>query len=203
MAATLVLLSKANFHTSMTSNAPFKPIGSRILRDALELIAVTMLVFAIGWCVTRLAEAAHVLPVGPAHDGGITLRIAKSDRHGDVKFEEGQDFTGWWHCMGEWTVAWRLAPKSARLYHIWVRVSNPARQAERQIQVEINNRLLTAEIPNTGNPSNWKWKDMDLGTAPLEAKPYSLNVQSKNFGRSDSLNLKWVILRPELASPSN
>lgn len=177
-------------------------MGKSALSGVAELVAVITLVFAIGGCGTRLAEAVHRLPVGPAPDHVITLRIAKSDRQGDVTFQEGSGYAGWWHCKGDWAVKWNVAPKSSGQYQVLVRVSCPDRKQVDQIKVDIGDQQLVAAVPQMDAPS--QWKDIDLGVVSLEAKPYSLTTQPAASNMSASLNVKLVILRPvSLARPAS
>lgn len=173
-----------------------------LLRSLGELVAVTLLVFATGWVGVRLAERVHRHPVGAGRGGIIELRIVKSDRRGDVSFEEGPGYVGWWHCRGKaWAVEWRFAPKSARRYHVEVLVSSPGRLAGEKIEVAIRGQKgggdrwlrLQAVVPDTGGPA--KWRALDLSGVPLEAMPYTLTVRPGSPGLTD-VNVKSVIIRP-------
>jgi len=173
-----------------------------LLRSLGELVAVTLLVFATGWGGVRLAEWVHRHPVGAGRGGIIELRIVKSDRHGDVSFEEGPGYVGWWRCRGkEWAVEWRFAPESTRHYNVEVRLSSPERLAGEKIEVAIRDRKgggdrwlrLQAVVPDTGGPA--KWMTLSMGEVPLEALPYTLIVRPGSTGLT-SLNVKSVIIRP-------
>jgi hypothetical protein len=163
-------------------------------RSAAELAAVTLLVFATGWAGVRLAEWVHRYPVSPGRGGIIELRLVKSDRHGDVSFEEGPGYAGWWHCRGkDWAVEWKFAPASARRYRVEARVSTPQRLPAGLIEVTIGDRVLKAAIPGTSEPG--KWKTLELGQITLEAKPNTLTVRP-DLGGVTNLNLKSVTLKP-------
>jgi hypothetical protein len=172
-----------------------------LLRSLGELVAVTLLVFATGWGGVRLAERVHRHPVSAGRGGIVELRIVKSDRHGDVSFEEGPGYVGWWHCRGkEWAVEWRFAPNSARHYRIEVRLASPERLAGEKIEVAIRdqkggNRWLRMQqvVPDTGGPENWM--TLQMGEVQLEATPYTLAVRPGSPG-STSLNVKSVTIRP-------
>jgi hypothetical protein len=167
--------------------------GRLIFRSAAELAMVTALVFATGWGGVRLAQAVHRHPVGPGRGGVIELRLAKSDRQGDVTFEEGSGYAGWWHCQGNWAVEWRVAPESAGRYRVEVRVASLERATEGRLEVVIGDQVLAAAVPDTGGPA--KWKTLALGQVALEAKPYTLTVRP-GAGGSAKLNVKSATLRP-------
>ncbi len=164
--------------------------GARlVLRSSLELGAVTLLVFCTGWLGVRLAEVVHRHPVGPGRGGVIELRLVKSDRHGDVSFEEGSGYAGWWHCQGsDWGLEWRLRATAGR-YDVEARLATPVTPAGERIEVAIGDHRLQADIPNTGGPG--KWKTIGLGAVPLEDKTYTLTVCG-----GTNLNIKSVTLRP-------
>ena len=104
-------------------NEPNQSVGRLLARSAVELALVTALVFATGWGGVRLAEAVHRHPVTPGRDGTIELPIVKSDRSGNVSFEEGSGYKGWWHCQGgDWGVNWRLVAEF-RHYRVLARVA--------------------------------------------------------------------------------
>jgi hypothetical protein len=165
-----------------------------LIRSAAELAAMTLLVFATGWVGVRLAERVHRHPVSPRPGGIIELRLVKSDRRGEVSFEEGPGYAGWWHCVGkDWAVEWRFAPESARRYGVEVRVASPERLPEARIAVAVGDRVLEAIVPDTGGPA--KWKTLDLGQVLLDAKPCTLTVRP-GAGGLTKLNLKSATLRP-------
>ena len=177
----------------MTLPSQSRSVSQLVLRSTGELVAVTALVFATGWIGVRLAELVHRHPVSPAPNGMIELRLVKSDRRGDVAFEEGPGYAGWWHCRGDWAVEWRFAPKSARRYSVEVRVASPERSAEGRLAVAVGDRVLEAVVPDTGGPA--KWKTLNLGQVALEAKPYTLTVRPGPGGLTN-LNVKSATLRP-------
>lgn len=179
----------------MSATEKVRPLGMVVLRSAAELGAVTALVFATGWGGARLAAAVHRYPVGPGREGIIELRLAKSDRRGDVTFEEGSGYAGWWHCRGnDWAVEWKLAPKTAGPYRIEALLANPARTPEARVEIVIGEQVRPAPVPDTGGPS--KWKKLDLGVVSLETKAYSLIVRPSGPDGATNLNLKSVTLRP-------
>src|ERR1019366_4343575 len=98
--------------------------------------------FVTGWSGVLIAESMHRRPAGPARDGNIYLRIVKSDRHGDITFEEGPGYVGWWHCRGQdWKIDWSFAPESARRYRVEVNVLSPEPASGQHIQVAIGDRV--------------------------------------------------------------
>jgi len=168
-----------------------------LLRSAAELAAVTLLVFGTGWAGVRLAEIVHRHPVRPGSGGIIDLRLVKSDRHGDVSFEEGAGYAGWWHCQGnDWGLEWRLRPTSSR-YGVEVRLSSPGPLDGERIEVAIGDQRLQATVPATGGPA--KWKTVQLGELLLEHKPYTLMVRGGPHGLTN-VNIKSVSLRPLTSS---
>ena len=177
----------------MTLNPQSRLISRLVLRSTGELAAVTALVFATGWVGVRLAELAHRHPVRPARGGAIELRLVKSDRRGEVSFEEGPGYAGWWHCRGDWSVEWRFAPDSARRYSVEVRVASPERPSAGRIEAAIGDQVLETVVPDTGGPA--KWKTLNLGQVTLEAKPYTLTVRPGTGGLT-KLNVKSATLRP-------
>ncbi len=171
--------------------------GRLILRSAGELAMVTALIFATGWGGVRLAQAVHRHPVGPGRGGVIELRLAKSDRQGDVTFEEGSGYAGWWHCQGNWAVEWRVAPRLAGRYRVEARVASLERATEGRLEVAVGDQVLAVAVPDTGGPA--KWKTLVLGPALLETKPYTLSVRP-GAGGPANLNVKSVTLRLEESS---
>lgn len=174
-------------------------------RSAAELAGVTLLVFTTGWVGVRVAEHVHQRPVSPGRGDVIELRLVKSDRHGDVSFEEGAGYAGWWHCLGkDWAIEWRFAPVPARRYSVEVRVASPERVAGEKILVTVTgpanrgDQVLEGIVPDTGGPA--KWKALKLGEVPVAAGVYTLTVRPGSAGLTN-LNVKSVILRP-LASAS-
>ena len=177
-------------------NEPNQSVGRLLARSAVELALVTALVFATGWGGVRLAEAVHRHPVTPGRDGTIELPIVKSDRSGNVSFEEGSGYKGWWHCQGgDWRVNWRLVAES-RHYRVLARVARSEAKTEGRIAVLIGDQTLEAAVPETSGPA--KWKAVDLGVVLLEAKPYLLTVRPATLGGDTNVNLKSVTLRPEV-----
>lgn len=171
-------------------NGQKRHIGKLLLRSAIELVGVVALVFGIGWCSVRLAEAAHGYPVRPTRGGTIELRIAKSDRKGEVTFEEGEWYAGWWHCRGDWTVDWRVAPAVAGDYHVEVRAGSGSKKPER-IKVTIGGQTLETETSGT------ELKTASMGLVRLKAVPYKLTVQPAGPEiQASCVNLKSVTLRP-------
>ena len=171
-----------------------KPRFALLVRSILELAGVTVLVFGTGWFGLLLAQQAHRHPVGPGRDGTIELRLAKSDRYGDVSFIEGSGYAGWWHCQGkDWKVEWRFAPPLARAYDVEARVSSPQRLNGQQIEVAAGDQALKGVVADTGGAA--KWQVLKLGKVALEARPYTLTVTP---GSEDltNLNLKSITLRP-------
>jgi hypothetical protein len=165
-----------------------------LLRSAVELAAVTLLVFATGRAGVRLAEHVHRHPVRPGPGGIIELRIVKSDRRGEVSFEEGPGYAGWWHCVGkDWAVEWRFAPEPARRYSVGVRVASPEHLPEARIAVAVGDHVLEAIVPDTGGPA--KWKTLNLGQVVLDGTPCTLTVRPGASGLTN-LNLKSATLRP-------
>lgn len=181
----------------MTLNSQSQPMSQLVLRSGVELVAVTALVFATGWGGVRLAEVMHRHPVGPSKSGIIELRIVKSDRRGDVTFEEGSGYAGWWHCRGDWAVEWRVAPKLPGRYRVEVRVATSERTPDRLLEVTIGDQVLAATVPDTGGAA--KWKTLDAGLITLEAKACSLVVRPGSAAPAN-LNVKSVTLRPVEAS---
>jgi hypothetical protein len=176
-------------------NEPNQTIGRLLSRSAVELMLVTALVFATGWGGVRLAEAVHRHPVTPGRDGTIQLPIVKSDRRGDVSFEEGAGYKGWWHCQGgDWAVDWRLAAEPRR-YRVETRLARSEPKTGARIAVVIGDQTLEAAVPETGGPA--KWKALDLGVVLLDAKPCVLTVRPAGSGGDANVNLKSVTLRPE------
>lgn len=160
-----------------------------VLRSALELAAVTLLIFGTGWLGVRIAEVVHRHPVRPGPDGAIQLRLVNSDRHGDVAFEEGSGYAGWWHCQGkDWSLEWRINPASIR-YAVEVRLATPVPPDGEPLHVAIAGHRLQAAVPNTGGRS--KWNTLSLGQVPLEDKLYTLVVHG-----GTNVNIKSVTLRP-------
>jgi hypothetical protein len=193
MAVALVPLPKANFYPGMSMNQRPELISKLVLRSAAELAMVTALVFATGWGGVHLAQAVHRHPVGPARHGVVELRLAKSDRRGDVTFEEGPGYAGWWHCQGAWEVQWRVAPGSTGQYRVEVRLASLQPTTEGRLEVAIGDQVLTTAVPDTGGPT--KRKTLTLGPVLLETKPYTLSVRP-GAGGPANLNLKSVTLRP-------
>jgi hypothetical protein len=166
-----------------------------ISHSAAELFLVVALVFATGWIGVRLAEVLHRLPVGANRDGTIELPIVKSDRHGDVSFEEGFGYKGWWHCTGNnWDVDWRLIAES-RSYHVLTRAAKSEPNTKCRIAVEIGGQTLEASVPGTGDPTGGK--AVGLGIIRLDSKPYTLTVRPAAADGQAEVNLKSVTLRPE------
>src|ERR1039458_10389503 len=161
MAAAVVPLPQTNLPARVTMNEPNQSIGRLLSRSAVELALVTALVFATGWGGVRLAEAVHRHPVTPGRDGTIELPIVKSDRSGNVSFEEGSGYKGWWHCQGgDWGVNWRLVAEF-RHYRVLARVARSEAKTEGRIAVLIGDQTLEAAVPETSGPA--KWKAVDLG----------------------------------------
>jgi hypothetical protein len=172
--------------------------GRLFLRSVLELAAVTLFVFGTGWAGVRVAECAHRCPLRPGREGVIELRLVKSDRKGNVVFQEGAGYAGWWHCEGnDWRLEWRLRPVSAR-YGVEIRLANPASLKGESIGVEIGDLRLQAVVPDTGRPG--EWKTLSLGEVLLADKPMTLVVHVGSAGLTN-VNVKSVTLRP-LASAS-
>lgn len=187
----------------MTTNLQTKVMGRMVLRSAGELVAVAVFIFVTGWVGVRVAEAVHQHPVGPRRDGSIELRIAKSNHRGNVKFEEGQEYVGWWHCTGEWAIDWRFAPKQAGAYHVEVLVASPVPKPDDRIRITINHQVMDGAIPDTSGHSQWgrsDWKTINLGQISLESRPYSLTVQPAAAGGLADFIVKSVTLRPVQSS---
>jgi hypothetical protein len=174
-----------------------------LLRSAAELAGVTLLVFVTGWAGVRVAEAAHHHPVRANGAGVVELHIAKSDRRGDVSFEEGSGYAGWWHCRGnDWAVEWRFAAESNRPYRVEVLVATLETIADKKIAVAIHDQasggdqLLQAAIPASG-PG--KWRTISFGETSLGTGPFTLTVRP---GSADltNLNVKSATLRPKESS---
>lgn len=172
----------------------------QLLRGAIELAAVTLLVFATGWTGVCLAERVHRHVVSPGPGGIIELRLVKSDRRGEVSFEEGPGYAGWWHCQGkDWAVEWRFASEATHRYSVEIRVSNPEHLAGEKIEVAIRDQSTTGDhklqtvIPDTGGFA--KWETLNLGEVSLEGRPYTLIVRPGSDGLTN-LNVKSVTLRP-------
>jgi hypothetical protein len=193
MAVALVPLSQTDFPAGVNMDQRTESIGKLMLRSTGELAMVTALVFVTGWGGVRLAQADHRHPVGPGRGGVIELRLAKSDRQGDVIFEEGLGYAGWWHCRGNWAVEWRVSPKAASRYHVEARVASLERATEGRLEVAIGDQVLAVEAPDTGGPA--KWKTLVLGPVLLEAKPCTLSVRPGADGPVN-LNVKMTTLRP-------
>jgi hypothetical protein len=161
-------------------NEQNQSVGRLLSRSAVELILITGLVFATGWIGVRLAEAVHRHPITARSDGTIELPIVKSDRRGNVSFEEGSGYQGWWHCRGgDWAVDWRFTSE-ARRYHLKTRVARSEPETEGQIAVVIGDQMLEAAVPETDGPA--QWKVVDLGVVFLEAKTYVLTVRPTASG---------------------
>jgi hypothetical protein len=189
MALALVPLPQTHFPARLIMDAKEYTGAGLILRSALELGAVTLLVFCTGWVGVRIAEVVHRQSVTPSRDGVIQLRLVKSDRHGDVSFEEGSGYTGWWHCQGnDWSLAWRLEPASTR-YSVEVRLATPVPPGGQKLEVAVGDHKLQAAVPDTGGSA--KWKTLSLGEIALENKAYSLTVRG-----CTNLNVKSLALRP-------
>src|ERR1035438_8028546 len=114
MAVALVPLPQTNLPARLAMNEPNQSVGRLLARSAVELALVTALVFATGWGGVRLAEAVHRHLVTPGRDGTIELPIVKSDRSGNVSFEEGSGYKGWHSiCRRYYCVCFYPATKSA------------------------------------------------------------------------------------------
>lgn len=182
----------------MNSNEQLRP--KLVLRSAVELAGVTLLVFATGWAGVRVAEAAHQHPVRAGRAGVIELRLAKSDRRGNVSFVEA-GYSGWWNCRGQdWAITWRFAAESKQPYRIEVLVATPEKTAGEKIEVAIHDQsaggeqLLQADVPNTGGAG--KWKALNLGEASLGTGFFTLTVRPGSDGLTN-LNVKSATLRPK------
>jgi hypothetical protein len=195
MAALVVPLPQTNLPARLAMNEQPQLIVRLISRSAVELILVVSLVFAMGWIGVHLAEAMHKLPVRPRQDGTVELLIVKSDRRGNVSFEEGFGYQGWWHCQGnDWAVDWKFIAESGR-YRVQTRVTSLEPNKEGRIEVVIGGQTIEAAVPETDGPE--KWKALDLGVVHLEAKSYLLTVRPAASAGQTNMNLKSVTLRPE------
>lgn len=169
------------------------------LRSGMELAAVALLVFAIGWIGVQAATLVHQRPIQPDGSGAIALRLVKSDRRGSMAFEEGPGYAGWWHCQGkDWTVEWRFAAEAKARYSVEMLVATPERQETESVEVVIRDQstgreeVFETKIPYTGGSA--KWKTVSCGDATLENGPYVLIVRPVS-GRPGTLNVKSVTLR--------
>lgn len=169
-----------------------KPIATLLLRSIGELLFVIALVFATGWIGVRLATAVHDWPIQAARDGGMELGIVKSNRQGDVTFEEGPGYVGWWHCSGQWALDWRVQPARPGRYRVEALIACADRHAAGQIEIQIGEQTLTAAVPGTGGAS--RWKSIELGQLAIENRPYTLTLRSA--ASAPTLNIKNVTLRP-------
>jgi hypothetical protein len=195
MAAPLVLLPPSNLPARVIITEHKQPIFRLVSRSALELVFVAALVFALGWIGVRVAELLHRLPVHPNGKGNIELPIVKSDRRGNVTFEEGFSYKGWWHCQGnDWAVDWKFVAE-ARRYRVRARVASPEQSHKTKIALVIGGKKLEAEAPETGGPDDWK--NLALGTISLEKKSYILTVCPATSDGQALMNLKSVSLSPE------
>jgi hypothetical protein len=167
--------------------------------SAAELFLVAALVFAIGWAGVHLGAAVHQRPVGPNDKNVIALGIAQSDRQGEVKFDEGAGYAGWWRCSGVWSVGWKIAPRQTGRYHLEARLANPEQKADGRIEVMIGDQLIEKNIAYTGGPTNWNpaWKTIDLGSVSLKSLAYAVNIRPAPVGGQTNLYLKSISLRLE------
>jgi len=169
-----------------------------LLRSAAELAGVTLLVFATGWVGVRAAEMAHQFPVRAGRGGVIEMRLAKSDRHGDVTFIEA-GYSGWFNCRGaDWAIDWRFATEPKQPYQVEVLVAAPEKILAETIEVTIrgsgseSTQVLRADIANA---APGKWKTISFGEVALGDGSFVLTVRPGSGGLTN-LNIKLAALRP-------
>ena len=180
-------------------NPPEYPKTHIWLRSAAELGGVALLVFGIGLVGVWLAAAVHRTPVRAGRGGLIELRIARSDRQGDVTFMEA-NYAGWWHCRGnDWAVQWQFQPETDQPYNVGIMVATPERTAGETLEAAVQsatdsrNQVFRTEVPDTGGAG--RWQTLDFGSVLPVPGVGTLTVRPGSAGLTN-LNIKRATLRP-------